>query len=1236
MGIRNGYRWGQKPPIGYGLDRSHPDAAGLVAFYLFNEGGGRTVTDLVSGRVGTFSASGVTWSSGPRGAALAFDGSAGSLSAPAPVTSLPLTIATRFKVADGSLNNTLVDVCQHGSTSNHARLLVNSGANLVANYVDSAGTQANAITTRSVANGTWHDACAVFASTGSRTVYLDGVKNGIDTTSLAGLASVDQLDAGVLRWSSDIQFLGGGLEYVAVWNRALSDGQVGAFDPWRLVLAPPQRRFFQLAPAAATPLDAAIAGTAGLVSHWKLDESAGGVAIDAAGGNNAAYAPSGVTLGGAGVSGTCAQFDGAGGSAVGTAVVNLTTASVGAWFYLTANPASSRILFDLRNGFGNSKVNLQLYVNASGVLHGYVSDGADHDMPGVAVPLNQWNQGFLTADGTTARLYLNGSQVASAACGSLAAGFTAPNVYIGGSFTGFFWPGKVDAVSLYNVAVPAASVTSQYNAGRFPAVTGALGAAPPPAAAALAGTALVGAVTGALGASASAPALSAAGTVVGGNAGTLAASPAAPSVALAGQNTPPADPGTLAGAAQAGSVALAGTNTPPPRSGTLGAAGLAPAVAFAGQNTPPGDAGTFGAASAPATPALTAVALAGVGGTLGSAARAGSVALAAQNTPPPGSGSFAAAAGAAAVSAAGQVTPRNTGTLGAAPARPSVAFGGQNTSPASAGTLGAAAGPAAAAFAGPLVPPASFATLGALPGPAAAALAGTTTDPYATTILANPNLADYWRLNETTGTTAFDLKGSKPLAYAGGYALGGPAIVGTGSTATFDGGTGQATRGDAPLAVTAGFAVECWFEAQDLATNRQPVVNFGSSSTGVGLVLNGNAATDGSLFILYDLVAWVDTGFKLRDSGRHHAVLSLDAGGLPTLFVDGAAVYTGPAHAMNTPAGFGVGTDGFGWFRGTVGEVALYSAPMSPATAQAHYVAGLGFGAVVGGFAAAAQPAPASLAGTYTPPAGSAALGAAAAAGSVALAGQNTPPAALASLAASSAPAAAVFGGPATPPAGTGSLGAAAGAASVASTILDTPPGVSGSFGASASSSAVAAAADSALLFTTASFAAAAGPASVALASGPVKALVRRALVAFLKADPGVRSVVGTRVYPLVVPGSGALPALTYQLAGLRRETGLSGPTGVADARFLIAIVSRDPADGEAGGEAVRQLLDGLANATFGVPSDPGNSVLALGVTLNAERDLADDPGDGAGAPVYRTLLDYTIRYREPQPRAAN
>ena len=76
-------KWLQKPPLGVGLDFTHPLAQGLVGCWLFNEGSGDKVNDLSgNGNVGTlqnmaFPSTVVSgWNPGKDGPALAFNAGA--------------------------------------------------------------------------------------------------------------------------------------------------------------------------------------------------------------------------------------------------------------------------------------------------------------------------------------------------------------------------------------------------------------------------------------------------------------------------------------------------------------------------------------------------------------------------------------------------------------------------------------------------------------------------------------------------------------------------------------------------------------------------------------------------------------------------------------------------------------------------------------------------------------------------------------------------------------------------------------------------------------------------------------------------------------------------------------------------------------------------------------------------------------------------------------------------------
>src|SRR5437588_9336107 len=76
---------------------------------------------------------------------------------------------------------------------------------------------------------------------------------------------------------------------------------------------------------------------------------------------------------------------------------------------------------------------------------------------------------------------------------------------------------------------------------------------------------------------------------------------------------------------------------------------------------------------------------------------------------------------------------------------------------------------------------------------ASAACAGSTSAPYAAAVTSTPGLVSYWRLGESSGTSACDGFGSSAGTYSGGVTLGSVgALSGDPDTAIpLDGATGQ-------------------------------------------------------------------------------------------------------------------------------------------------------------------------------------------------------------------------------------------------------------------------------------------------------------------------------------------------------------------------------------------------------------------------------------------------------------
>jgi hypothetical protein len=145
--------------------------------------------------------------------------------------------------------------------------------------------------------------------------------------------------------------------------------------------------------------------------------------------------------------------------------------------------------------------------------------------------------------------------------------------------------------------------------------------------------------------------------------------------------------------------------------------------------------------------------------------------------------------------------------------------------------------------------------------------------------------------------------------------------------------------------------------------------------------------------------------------------------------------------------------------------------------------------------------------------------------------------------------------------------------------------------------------------------------------SASTSAPIRQAISAALLADVPLVALVGTRVYPLVVPQTSTLPALAWRVTGIERQHDLDGPTGRAVCDLTVWSVSKRLADDEAVAEAVRQLLDGLTTESFA-----GSGIEVMETLSDDEADDWHDPTDGTGRGMIVTPIGYRIVYREPRP----
>lgn len=216
---------------------------------------------------------------------------------------------------------------------------------------------------------------------------------------------------------------------------------------------------------------------------------------------------------------------------------------------------------------------------------------------------------------------------------------------------------------------------------------------------------------------------------------------------------------------------------------------------------------------------------------------------------------------------------------------------------------------------------------------------------YSSEVLADSPLL-YWRLGETSGTTAADSSGNgRTGTYSGGPTLGVTGLLNGDSdkATTFDGVNDYVT-GSAP-ATTSAFTIEFWFKgaASGLFVTRYPStsgqrlfyvgVGSGGSAGKVEFSVKNNAGVEASVF-----------GATLIGSNARHIVCTYD-GSTSRVYLNGVldgsgTTVTGALANVSPALEVAARTASPSYMAGTFDEVALYNTALSGARILAHYNAG--------------------------------------------------------------------------------------------------------------------------------------------------------------------------------------------------------------------------------------------------------------------------------------------------------
>jgi hypothetical protein len=210
---------------------------------------------------------------------------------------------------------------------------------------------------------------------------------------------------------------------------------------------------------------------------------------------------------------------------------------------------------------------------------------------------------------------------------------------------------------------------------------------------------------------------------------------------------------------------------------------------------------------------------------------------------------------------------------------------------------------------------------------------------YASAVLADQPVA-YWRLGESSGTTAVDSSGHVNGTYASGVTLGQPGALSSDSntSALFNGSSGSVNVADsAALRLNGAFTVEFWAKQKSFVNSWPGLMVKGPSANATGYLIW--YSSNGALHFKRNNVDIATPAGMFTSTAWHHYAVTYDGATL-RWYVNGQLV---SSKAVAFPANTGTAMLQLG--RGDqygnefIDEVAIYPAALSASRIGAHYAA---------------------------------------------------------------------------------------------------------------------------------------------------------------------------------------------------------------------------------------------------------------------------------------------------------
>jgi len=449
----------------------------ILAYYKFDEGSGTTANNSGNGGSalnGTLTGTTIpTWiNNGQKNKALNFTN--GYIQTPAITLNTSFTFSAWFNPSSFVDWAGVVTNLYHPAPASGLVIVPLSGSIRIA-YGDGANGYSNYIVSNSQVTTNKWNYVALSYDGNNATLYLNGKQ--IDKRSITIAQTSRAIRMGIWASSYSDYLFNGYIDEVKIYNYALTDEEVK--QDYNSNSALQMGQTSQTIGGTTTSLDYCIPGDtsycASPVAEWKMDEKTGTTAKDISGNNNNG------TISGAtwtsGKIGAGLKFSGSSQYTTiedSTSLKPTTAITTEAWFNTTDKSLNQRMLSKTSSGGYSLSINensacvantLCFLININGTYYSAT-------YPSINLSNNTWYHVAGSYDGTTVRLFLNGSNIGTTALISNTISHNTAKLCIGSesastncySESGFF-SGKIDHVKIYNYARTPAQIAYDYNKG---------------------------------------------------------------------------------------------------------------------------------------------------------------------------------------------------------------------------------------------------------------------------------------------------------------------------------------------------------------------------------------------------------------------------------------------------------------------------------------------------------------------------------------------------------------------------------------------------------------------------------------------------------------------------------------------------------------------------------------------------------------------------------------------------